>query len=98
MCEFLEALACETPLIACCDPEGIVSRFGIFVGRHYGTGLEALPALELAVRELLNDTSRRLRLGAEGRVWVNATHSQPNFSRRCPTFLSSPALTCLAIT
>ena len=76
---FLEALACETPLIACSDPEGIVTRFGIFVGKYPGTGLEALPALKSALHELLNDTGRRLGLGAEGRVWVNAAHSRTKF-------------------
>ncbi len=76
---FLEALACETPIVACLDPEGIVSKFGAFVGRYPGTGLEALPSLEAAVHELLNDTDRRLRLGAEGRRWVSATHSRTTF-------------------
>jgi glycosyltransferase involved in cell wall biosynthesis len=76
---FLEALACETPPVACLDPEGIVSRFGAFVGNYPGTGLEALPALEWAVNELLNDTDRRLRLGADGRAWVSATHSRARF-------------------
>ena len=35
---FLEALACETPLIACVNPEGLVSRFGVFVGTYLGAG------------------------------------------------------------
>jgi glycosyltransferase involved in cell wall biosynthesis len=76
---FLEALACETPIVACVDPEGIVSRFGMFVGTYLGTGLDALPALELAVGELLSDAERRQRLGREGRAWVNATHNRARF-------------------
>jgi glycosyltransferase involved in cell wall biosynthesis len=76
---FLEALACETPLLACVDPEGIVSRFGTFVGNYSGTGLEAIPALESALRELFTDRERRASLGAEGRAWVSATHNRAKF-------------------
>ena len=76
---FLEALACETPLIACVNPEGLVSRFGMFVGTYPSTGMEALPALELAVVELLNDADRRQRLGADGRAWVSSAHNKGTF-------------------
>jgi glycosyltransferase involved in cell wall biosynthesis len=76
---FLEALACETPLVACVDPEGIVSRFGSYVGNYPGTGLEVVPALAQAVNELLADTERRLRLGRMGRAWVSETHSRAKF-------------------
>jgi len=78
---FLEALACETPLLACVDPEGIVSRFGAFIGNYSGTGLEAVPVLESAMRELLSDSERRARLGAEGRAWVTAIHDRASFLR-----------------
>ncbi|WP_228060785.1 MULTISPECIES: glycosyltransferase family 4 protein [unclassified Coleofasciculus] len=30
---FQEALKCETPILSCLDPENVVSRFGIYVGR-----------------------------------------------------------------
>jgi hypothetical protein len=84
---FLEALAWETPLIACVDPEGIVSRFGTFVGNYPGTGIEGLPAFAAAVKELLANAERRSRLGAEGRTWVTDTHNRTQFlkalSRLC---------------
>ena len=76
---FLEALACETPLVACVDPEGLVSKFGVFVGTYPGTGLEALPAMERAVSDLLSDADRRARLGAQGRAWVSTTHNRARF-------------------
>jgi glycosyltransferase involved in cell wall biosynthesis len=78
---FLEALACETPILACVDPEGIVSRFGAFIGNYPGTGLEAVPVLRSAILELLSDSERRARLGAEGRAWVSATHTRASFLR-----------------
>jgi glycosyltransferase involved in cell wall biosynthesis len=75
----LEGLACEAPLLACVDPEQVVSRFGIHVGRFDGAGLEALPALEAGLRRLLTETELRTRLGRTGRQWVNATHNRDRF-------------------
>ena len=77
----LEALACETPIISCHNPEGLVSRFGVFVGRWDGTGLEGLPAFGEALKMLLHDTAMRVRLGKEGRAWVAETHSPVHFLR-----------------
>jgi len=76
---FLEALACETPLISCQNPEEVVSRYGIFVGRHDGNGLDGLPQFGEALKRLLQDTETRVRLGKEGRAWVTETHSQARF-------------------
>lgn len=76
---FLEALACETPLLTCQDPGGIASRFGVFAGRFDGTGLDALPALAAGLESLLRDPERRRRLGREGREWVTATHGREQF-------------------
>ena len=76
---FLEALACETPIISCQNPEDLVSRFGIYVGRWDGDGLDALPHFSEALKQLLQDTATRLRLGKEGRAWVTETHSPARF-------------------
>lgn len=76
---FLEALACETPLLACVDPGGIVSRFGLYAGRFDGTGMDALPTLEDRMNRLLSDQELRLQLGKAGRRWVRETHNWRNF-------------------
>jgi glycosyltransferase involved in cell wall biosynthesis len=76
---FLEALACETPIISCQNPEEVVSRFGVYVGRWDGTGLEALPLFVEALKKLLSDTALRLKLGKEGRAWVAETHTLKRF-------------------
>jgi hypothetical protein len=76
---FLESLACATPLISCEDPGGVVSRFGIAVCRAEGSGVDALPALERALGDLIADRSRRERLGREGRAWVRETHNRDAF-------------------
>jgi glycosyltransferase involved in cell wall biosynthesis len=76
---YLEALACETPLLSCQDPGGLVSQFGIHVGRWDGTGLEGIPTFVEGLRRLLSDQELRTRLGQEGRRWVAETHSRSRF-------------------
>lgn len=76
---FLEALACETPVVSCQNTEGVVSRFGIHVGRWDGDGLDALPRFGEALDRLLQDAATRHRLGREGRAWVASTHSAARF-------------------
>jgi len=78
---FLEALACGTPLLSTVDPGGVVSRHGVFAGRFDGTGLAALPALEVGLSRLLAEPKWRDTLGARGRAWVSATHSRERFLR-----------------
>jgi glycosyltransferase involved in cell wall biosynthesis len=76
---YLEALAAGLPLVACQDPEGVVSRFGSYVGRFDGSGLDSVPAFVNAIGALLADDERRERLGREGREWVAAHHSRERF-------------------
>ncbi|HWP59917.1 MAG TPA: glycosyltransferase family 4 protein [Candidatus Acidoferrales bacterium] len=76
---FLEALKCETPLLSCQDPGGLVSRFGIYVGRWDGAGMEALDKFSEGLTRLLADRSLRVRLGKEGRDWVTRTHNRAAF-------------------
>jgi glycosyltransferase involved in cell wall biosynthesis len=76
----LEALAAGTPVVACRDPEGLVSRFGADVGRFGRDGLEAVPAFERALRELFAQPERVAELGRGGRRWVESTHTPDRFA------------------
>lgn len=76
---FLEGLVCEAPLVSCLDPGGIVSRFGRFAGRFDGDGLEGIPKLAEALRQLIDDSRLRNRLGKEGRSFVEKTYNRQNF-------------------
>jgi glycosyltransferase involved in cell wall biosynthesis len=76
---FLEALAREVPIIACVNPDDVVSRFGTFIGRGQGSGVELLPRFEQALRALLDDPAARRRNGTEGRAFVESTHSREAF-------------------
>ena len=54
------------------NPENVVSRFGIYVGRWDGTGLgRNAQNLLKGLTRLLEDRELRTRLGKEGRQWGN---------------------------
>jgi glycosyltransferase involved in cell wall biosynthesis len=85
---WLEALGTGTPLVACLDPEEVVSRFGRAVPFAGGTGFDLLPDLEVALRGLIDDADDRHRRGAAGLEWVRATHNADNFIRGWEEILS----------
>jgi glycosyltransferase involved in cell wall biosynthesis len=76
---FLEALHCGTPIVACCDPELVVSRFGAYVGEWEGSGLDSLSAFSDAIERLLDERDLTQRLGHEGREWARQTHTREQF-------------------
>ena len=76
---FYETLAFQTPMVAAVEMGGLVERFGAFVGRFPGTGLQGLDAFEQGLRGLLNDHARRERNGREGQAWVPRTHTRETF-------------------
>ncbi|MGF1492530.1 MAG: glycosyltransferase family 4 protein [Microcoleaceae cyanobacterium] len=78
---FLEAFAHEIPVLSCVDPENVVSRYGIYVGRWEGTGMAAIPYFVDGLKRLLESPELRHRLGKAGREWVENTHNQRNFLR-----------------
>jgi glycosyltransferase involved in cell wall biosynthesis len=75
----LEGLAFGTPILSCVDPEGIASRFGIYVGDFPGSGENALPALESGLAHLLATPDLRRSLGEAGRRWVEERHTPQHF-------------------
>lgn len=76
---FLEALAVGTPIVSCQDPEDVTSRFGVFVGRWAGAGVDSVTPFVEALEGLLGDEARRARLGHDGRAWVAGTHTRERF-------------------
>jgi len=75
----LEALKCETPIVASVDPEGITSRYGIYVGNYLGSGRESISKFVEALTKITQDIELRDRLGREGREWVENLHNKQRF-------------------
>lgn len=86
---FLEALHVGTPIVSCQDPEGVTSRFGRYVGRFGGNGLDALDAFAIAVERLVDDRELRRRLGDAGREWARANHTPERFVATFTTLADS---------
>jgi glycosyltransferase involved in cell wall biosynthesis len=82
-----EALAYETPVLSCTDWGDVASRFGVYVGEHNRTGLDALPELRSGLNRLITNNEWRQELGRTGRAYVEQTHSNE-------AFLSSFASLC----
>jgi len=78
---FLEALSCETPLLACTNQEEVVSRFGIFTGEFDGHGMQGIPWFVSGLQQLIEDNDLRAQLGQRGRQWVGSTHNGVQFFR-----------------
>lgn len=75
----LEALAYETPLVCFEDWGGMVSRYGISIGQRPGNGLDGLPNLIDAVRQLLINEELRTEYGKKGRAYVEKVHNDEAF-------------------
>jgi glycosyltransferase involved in cell wall biosynthesis len=76
---FLEALACETPLLGSVNTGFTVSRYGVYTGRFDGSGIESMDAFRAGLETLLANEGLRAELGRKGREWVRSTHSLENF-------------------
>ena len=77
---FVEGLQCETPIVSCVNPEGVVSRFGAYVGEYRGSGMDAVRTVVTHLRQLLDNPALRASLGYAGRKWANDNHSQARFA------------------
>lgn len=75
----VEALHHGVPIVSCQNPDAIASRFGVYVGRYDGSGLESLPSYLGALDRLLHDSGLRAQLGEEGRAWARANHTKERF-------------------
>jgi glycosyltransferase involved in cell wall biosynthesis len=75
----LEALACDVPVLSCTDWGEIVTRFGVFVGRFDGSGMDAVPALASGLSRLLTNERERRALGRLGAKWVRSQHNTDRF-------------------
>ena len=76
---FVEALASRTPIVSCQDPEHTASRFGVYVGRWDGSGMEGVDDFAAGVEMLLDDPGLRARKAEQGREWALSTHGREHF-------------------
>jgi len=84
---FVEGLQNQAPIVSCVDPEGVVSRFGHYVGEFRGGGMESVPAFVSALRSLIESDAKRLAAGQAGQRWAAENHSQSKFASQLSSLL-----------
>ena len=77
---FVEAFAAGIPVISCQDPGGLVSRFGTYVGRFDGSGLDAVAPIANAIRNMT--AARSTEPASSARDWAISHHSADHFRAR----------------
>ncbi len=72
----LEGFAFGKPTIAALDPDGLTSRFGIFVGERPGNGddAETLDRFSEAIEQMITDFEKE-RIGREAQRYIAEVHS-----------------------
>jgi len=85
---FVEGLQCEVPLVSCVNPENVTQRFGRYIPKCSGDGLDTIDDFVAAIRELVDNEELRRQLGREGREWANETHSAQNFLKSFNSLLA----------
>lgn len=75
---FLEALSFGTLLVSNQNPDQLTERFGRWVGRVSGNGLESVPKFAVAVRELMENKDLRETLAKDAINYVRTVHSPEN--------------------
>lgn len=78
---FLEALLHGTLPVSSCDPEGLVSKFGRYVGHVPGDGFEGVPRYVEAVREIIENDKKYDLVRADAAGYVRTVHSVDRFTR-----------------
>ncbi|MHC5226442.1 glycosyltransferase family 4 protein [Ignatzschineria sp. LJL83] len=72
---FLEALSYGTLLVSNRNPDGLTSKFGIWVGEVLGDGFDKVPLYVEAVRELILKEDLRMDLSIKAIEYVKQQHS-----------------------
>lgn len=81
---FLEAFAYGRCVIACHDPDGLVSEYGYPVGEISGEGLDdtSLARFEAQIHILLENHQARIKKGEQARAHMMANYTYQNFKKR----------------
>lgn len=76
---FLEALAYGTLLVSNRNPEDLTSKFGIWTGQINGDGFEQVDKYINAIKQIMNNETKRKELSILARLYVEKYHNVQNF-------------------
>ncbi len=88
----LEGYSYGKPAIAAWDPDGLTSRFGIYVGEVFGDGddTESLDRFSLAIEKMIDGRFDKERIGQEARHYIATVHFFDYFESSLLRILNSP--------
>lgn len=78
---FLEAFSHEVSVVSNQNPDGLVERFGIFIGSSHGDGWHDIPKFIEAVSYLMEHESERKLKARQSKNYVKSVHSFHNFRK-----------------
>ncbi|MFC1510451.1 glycosyltransferase [Candidatus Omnitrophota bacterium] len=89
----LEGFSFGKPAIAALNPDGLTSRFGIYVGEVFGDGndTESLDRFSEAIEKMINGKFDKERYGSLARQYIADVHSFSRFESSLVRVLKSPS-------
>ncbi|PHM39585.1 glycosyl transferase [Xenorhabdus mauleonii] len=76
---FLEALSFGTLLVSNRNPDDLTSKFGIHVGDVLGDGFDKIDLFVSAIRELMEDDTKREELAKQAVDYIKNNHNNDDF-------------------
>ncbi|BFL57197.1 glycosyltransferase family 4 protein [Sutterella wadsworthensis] len=85
---FLEAFAFGITVVSNQNPDGLVAKFGRYVGPSLGDGWDDVPKFVEAIDCLMRDECKRMQLSLEAENYVRRVHDMDNFKSNFMKILS----------
>lgn len=76
---FIEALSYGVLIVSNRNPENLTLKFGVWTGQINGDGFDKIDLYVNAIKEIMNDEDKRLKLSKLGREYVKNVHSVDKF-------------------
>ncbi|TAN61934.1 glycosyltransferase family 1 protein [bacterium] len=88
----LEGFSYGKPAIAALNPDGLTSRFGIYVGEVFGNGddTQSLDRFSSAIERVINGELDKEKIGQEARQYIATVHSFEYFESTLLRVLNTP--------
>lgn len=89
-CSFLESFAYGTPILSSVDPDGLVSKFGVYTGENTGDGKDetTMKSFQEGLDKLISDKKQLEQLGLQAREYIKKIYCFDVFEKNLKKILS----------
>lgn len=88
---FLESLSYGTLLVSCRDPEGLTSKFGVYVGQVLGDGFDKVGLFVDGIRKIISNEEQRKETARRAIAYIKEIHSIKCFQDTMRTIVKEEA-------